>query len=285
MSSTPHTHGGYYIPGPSRYPIVLATALLFLCLGAVLKINGIFVGDVSLAIGAALALYALVGWFGTVIGETRAGVYHERENRSFRRGMLWFITSEVVFFASLFGVLFYEREISVPWLASLAPHYTPWPGFTSSWPSSGPAGRSFTPMAPWGIPALNTLILLSSGVTVTWAHWALRKGKRTLTSLGLLLTVALGVLFLAMQAHEYHEAYTKLGLTLGSGVYGATFFVLTGFHGFHVLLGVTMLSVILVRSLRGHFDAENHFAFEAVSWYWHFVDVVWLMLFVFVYWL
>ncbi len=285
MATTSHGHGDYYVPQPSRYPILLSAAILFLALGTVLRINGFEAGDVSLAIGGALASYALFGWFGSVIGETRAGVYHEKEERAFRRGMLWFITSEVVFFASLFGVLFYEREISLPWLASLPSHYTPWPGFSATWPSAGPAGKGFTPMTPWGIPALNTVILLTSGATITWAHWALRRGKPRLTSLGLFLTVALGVLFLGLQAHEYHEAYTHLGLTLGSGVYGATFFVLTGFHGFHVFLGATMLTVILIRSIKGHFDPKHHFAFEAVSWYWHFVDVVWLMLFVFVYWL
>ncbi len=285
MSSTAHDRDGYYIPRPSRYPVVLSGAILFLSLGAALRLNGLGAGSAFLLVGAAFAAYALVGWFATVIGETRSGVYLERENRSFRRGMFWFITTEVVFFASLFGVLFYEREISIRWLAALPSAYTPWPGFTATWPTSGPAGKAFTPMAPWGIPALNTLILLSSGVTITWAHWNLRKGRRALTSLGLLLTVTLGALFLGLQAHEYHEAYTRLGLTLGSGVYGATFFVLTGFHGLHVLIGVTMLTVILIRSLKGHFDPKHHFAFEAVSWYWHFVDVVWLMLFVFVYWL
>ncbi len=285
MSGTNETHGGYFIPNPSRYPIVLSTALLFLSLGAVLKVNGFGAGDVSLVAGAALTLYALFGWFGDVIDESQAGVYKAQEDRSFRRGMAWFITSEVVFFASLFGVLFYERVISVPALAAYAPHFTPWPGFTAAWPSSGPEGKPFTPMAPWGIPAINTLILLTSGATITWAHWALRRNKRMQTSLGLFLTIALGVTFLTLQAHEYKEAYSSLGLTLGSGVYGATFFILTGFHGFHVMLGVTMLTVTFLRSLKGHFRPDHHFAFEAVSWYWHFVDVVWLLLFVFVYWL
>lgn len=285
MTGVTDTHGSYYLPSPSRYPVILAASLLFLSLGAVLKINSIAFGGVALLAGAALLLYALFGWFGSVIAESQAGVYHEREDRVFRRGMIWFITSEVVFFASLFGVLFYERQISVPALASLTPHFTPWPGYTAAWPTSGPAGKPFTAMAAWGIPALNTLILLSSGATVTWAHRSLIKNKRMQTNVGLILTVALGLSFLLLQAHEYHEAYARLGLTLGSGVYGATFFILTGFHGLHVLLGVTMLTVISARSVKGHFTPGHHFAFEAVSWYWHFVDVVWLMLFVFVYWL
>ncbi|MDE2089852.1 MAG: cytochrome c oxidase subunit 3 [Gammaproteobacteria bacterium] len=285
MTGTTDTHGNYYLPNPSPYPIILSVSLFFLSLGFALAVNDIAFGTWSLLAGAALLLYVLFGWFGKVIGESRAGLYHEREDRSFRWGMIWFITSEVIFFAGLFGVLFYERNISVPWLASFSSHFTPWPGFTGAWPSSGPAGKAFTPMEAWGIPALNTLILLSSGVTVTWAHWGLRRNNRLQTNLGLFLTVALGLSFLVLQAHEYRHAYTHLGLTLGSGVYGSTFFILTGFHGLHVTLGVIMLSVILSRSLKGHFTSDHHFAFEAVSWYWHFVDVVWLLLFVFVYWL
>jgi cytochrome c oxidase subunit 3 len=155
------------------------------------------------------------------------------------------------------------------------------------WPTNGPAdvGGTFKPMEAWGVPAINTLTLLTSGVTVTWAHWGLKKNDRTQLILGLMATVVLGVLFLSLQAFEYHHAYTEMNLTLKSGIYGTTFFMLTGFHGLHVTLGATMLTVILLRSIKGHFSAEHHFAFEAVAWYWHFVDVVWLGLFVFVYWL
>jgi cytochrome c oxidase subunit 3 len=162
-----------------------------------------------------------------------------------------------------------------------------WPGFEAVWPTNGPAavGGDYTPMGAWGIPAINTLILLSSGVTVTWAHWGLKKGDRTQLILGLMATVALGFLFIGLQAYEYSHAYHELNLTLGTGMYGTTFYMLTGFHGLHVTLGATMLLVILIRSMKGHFTNENHFAFEAVAWYWHFVDVVWLGLFVFVYWL
>ncbi len=146
-------------------------------------------------------------------------------------------------------------------------------------------GDAFTPMGPWGIPALNTLLLLTSGATLTWAHWGLIKNNRTLLIWGLFLTVLLGAIFLGFQAYEYIHAYSELGLTLGAGIYGATFFILTGFHGMHVTLGTIMLMVILGRCMKGHFSEHNHFAFEAVAWYWHFVDVVWLILFVFVYWL
>ena len=140
-------------------------------------------------------------------------------------------------------------------------------------------------MEAWGLPTLNTLILLTSGVTVTWAHWALKKMNRSQLILGLLLTVVLGITFLCLQAFEYGHAYEELGLSLDSGIYGTTFFMLTGFHGAHVTLGTIMLMVILVRAIKGHFSPHNHFAFEGVAWYWHFVDVVWLFLYIFVYWL
>ena len=158
--------------------------------------------------------------------------------------------------------------------------------FNAHWPSAGPGfTEQFSPMAAWGIPAINTLLLLSSGVTVTIAHWALKENKRGMLNLFLFFTVLLGVLFLTLQVHEYGHAYSELNLKLTTGVYGSTFFMLTGFHGFHVTLGAIMLTVILVRCLKGHFKPDHHFAFEAVAWYWHFVDVVWLGLFIFVYWL
>ena len=210
---------------------------------------------------------------------------------SFRWSMGWFIFSEVMFFAAFFGALFYARIYSVPWLGGAGNNVMTnellWPAFEAIWPTNGPGnvGGDFQTMGAWGLPAINTLILLSSGVTVTWAHWALKKGDRGQLILGLLATVALGFLFLSLQVYEYGHAYSELGLTLGSGIYGSTFFMLTGFHGLHVTLGAIMLLVILIRSIKGHFTAEHHFAFEAVAWYWHFVDVVWLGLFVFVYWL
>jgi cytochrome c oxidase subunit 3 len=282
--STP-TH--YYVPHESHYPVVLAGALFFLALGFILLINRYAPGPWFMSAAGLLIAYVLFGWFGTVIDEHQRGRFGEWEDRSFRYGMVWFIASEVAFFAAFFGALFYVRVISVPTLAGmeLAHGVTLWPGFTGEWPTSGPAGPSFTPMAAWGIPALNTALLLSSGATVTWAHWALLKGRRAQLNLGLAATVLLGAIFLGFQIYEYQHAYADLGLTLGAGAYGATFFMLTGFHGFHVTLGVIMLTVVLMRCLKGHFDSEHHFAFEAVAWYWHFVDVVWLVLFVFVYWL
>jgi cytochrome c oxidase subunit 3 len=138
-------------------------------------------------------------------------------------------------------------------------------------------------VSAWGVPALNTVLLLTSGVTVTLAHWALKARDQAKTVLWLAATVLLGATFLGFQAFEYHHAYTEMNLTLGSGVYGSTFFMLTGFHGFHVTIGTIMLLVITLRAAKGHFTPDSHFAFEGVAWYWHFVDVVWLGLFIFVY--
>jgi cytochrome c oxidase subunit 3 len=196
-----------------------------------------------------------------------------------------------MFFAAFFGALFYARNLSVPWLGGeghgLMTKEVLWPAYQSAWPTAGPAdvGGEFEPMPAWGLPAINTLILLSSGATITWAHWGLKEGKRSHLILGLMATISLGFLFLAFQATEYMEAYHEMNLTLQSGIYGSTFFMLTGFHGLHVTIGAIMLTVMLIRSLKGHFTPKNHFAFEAAAWYWHFVDVVWLGLFIFVYWL
>ncbi|HEX9628060.1 MAG TPA: cytochrome c oxidase subunit 3 [Acidiferrobacterales bacterium] len=275
-------HGSYYLPNPSPWPVITSAGLFGLALGTVLAINGVAVGPWLMAIGGALIVYMMFRWFGQVVGESEGGQYNAQVDVSFRLGMGWFIFSEVMFFAAFFGALFYARQFAVPWLGETE---LLWPGFDASWPTAGPAGASFTPMGAWGIPALNTLILLTSGATVTWAHWGLLKDNRAQLVVGLILTVALGITFLALQAYEYVHAYTELGLTLKAGVYGATFFMLTGFHGFHVTMGTIMLMVILVRSIKGHFKPDHHFAFEGVAWYWHFVDVVWLGLFIFVYWL
>ena len=245
--------------------------------------------------GTAVILWMVFKWMGAVISESLSGKYKNWEDKSFRFGMIVFICSEVAFFAAFFGALFYMRVLSVPELASYAPDITPYKDFLGTWPSTGPGGNvlgaeyvppaNFKPMHWMGLPLVNTIILLTSGATITWAHWGLIKNNRKQLVIGMALTVALGIAFLACQAFEYHEAYTEMGLTLGSGAYGATFFMLTGFHGFHVTLGTIMLIVILLRCMKGHFTPEHHFGFEGVAWYWHFVDVVWLGLFIFVYWL
>ena len=283
MANTQST--GYYFAPPSKWPVVGSTALLFLAVSGVLLFNSYHVGWIPFAIGFLILLYMLFGWFGTVIHESEGGLFNRQVDMSFRWAMSWFIFSEVMFFAAFFGALFYARQYSVPWLGDIENKIL-WPDYTSLWPTAGPYRPiEFTAMEAWGIPAINTLLLLSSGVTVTWAHWALKKGDRRNLIFGLALTIILGITFLILQASEYMHAYSELNLKLTSGVFGSTFFLLTGFHGFHVTLGATMLIVILFRCVAGHFRPDHHFAFEAVSWYWHFVDVVWLLLFVFVYWL
>jgi cytochrome c oxidase subunit 3 len=276
----------YYIPQPSTWPIIGATALLFMGFGAAFTFNDIGAGPWLLTIGFAILVYLFFGWFGQVARESEKGTYSHQVDVSFRWGMSWFIFSEVMFFAAFFGALFYVRILSVPDLALGETGQLVWPGFSAKWPVSGPGiEETFTPMGAWGIPAINTLILLTSGATVTWAHWGLIKNNRTQLILGLIATIALGIVFLFLQGYEYYHAYHELNLNLTMGAYGATFFMLTGFHGFHVTMGTIMLIVILGRSIAGHFTPEHHFGFEGVSWYWHFVDVVWLLLFVLVYWL
>lgn len=274
----------YYVPHASQYSVLLSVGMFLLALGFVLRLNAMAAGTVGMFLGAGVIVYVVVGWFGDVIRENVGGHYRGWEDRSFRWGMVTFILSEVMFFAAFFGALYYMRMISAPELASFDPQYTPYPGYTGEWPTSGPKGAPFTPMAAWGIPAINTVILLTSGATLTWAHWGLLEDKRRHLLLGLSVTIALGLLFLALQVHEYQAAYNELGLTLEAGAYGATFFMLTGFHGLHVTLGTIMLMVMLARAMRGHFNPDGHFAFSAAAWYWHFVDVVWLLLFLFVYW-
>ena len=276
----------YFVPEPSKYPIFGSIALLLFGGGAVMWLNDVGAGPWVLALGLAVLIYMLFGWFGQVVHESESGRYGKRVDTSFRWSMGWFIFSEVMFFAAFFGALFYARVLSVPALSSGENEALLWQGFTSAWPTAGPnAADSFTPMGAWGIPALNTLILLTSGATITWAHYGLLKDKRGQFKLGLLLTILLGAIFLGFQIYEYLHAYGDLNLRLDSGIYGSTFYLLTGFHGLHVTIGAIMLTVMLGRALAGHFTAEHHFAFEATAWYWHFVDVVWLMLFVVVYWL
>ena len=286
MSSS---NGGYYLPAPSHWPIVGSVGMFLMLFGFASFLHGS--SALVMIAGAAIIIFMLFGWFGTVINESLSGKYNAQVDVSFRMGMGWFIFSEVMFFAAFFGVLFYARMWAIPWLGgssnNVMTHELLWPAFDAVWPTNGPGdvGGDYQVMGAWGIPAINTLILLSSGVTITWAHWGLKKADQTQLILGLMATVALGFLFLGLQAYEYYEAYHVMNLKLTTGMYGSTFFMLTGFHGLHVTLGATMLFVILIRSMKGHFTEEHHFAFEAVAWYWHFVDVVWLILFVFVYWL
>ena len=279
----------YYVPHQTKWPIIGSLGMITMLASAAFWVNGYAAAPWTFTLGAAILIYMLFGWFGEVIRESEAGLYNDQVDTSFRMGMLWFIFSEIMFFACFFGALFYARVLSVPWLGGEGTGaYTNemlWQGYQSVWPTAGPAelGGPFQTIPAFGIPFLNTLILLASGVTVTLAHHALKKNERTRLVLWLAATVLLGLVFVFFQVEEYIEAYQQLGLTLGSGIYGSTFFMLTGFHGLHVSLGAIMLLVITIRCARGHFKPDQHFGFEAVAWYWHFVDVVWLGLFIFVY--
>jgi len=286
--------GQYYFPHGSRLPFFGSASLFVLMAGAAATLNGASIGGWVLGTGFLLICTLFFLWFGQVIHENQAGLYNEQVGRSFRMGMMWFIFSEVMFFAAFFGALFYARQLSVPWLGGGGEKAVTgllWPGFEASWPSNGPGALSpredgtYEIIPAFGLPAVNTMLLLTSGLTLTIAHHALKEGHRTMLKIFLALTFLLGFTFLGVQAHEYGDAYTVHGLQLGTGIYGSTFFMLTGFHGLHVTVGAIMLVVIWLRSLKGHFTPRHHFAFEAVAWYWHFVDVVWLGLYIVVYWL
>jgi len=282
----------YYVPSQSYWPIVGAIGLLFIAIGAGTSVQQMHTeassGSWLLFIGIAIIIAMMFGWFNDVIKESDQGLYSAQMDRSFRQGMSWFIFSEVMFFFAFFGALFYVRTISVPWLGGASNNAMTgevlWPAFEAIWPlTTTPNGDTTEAMGWQGLPLYNTLILLTSSVTLHFAHVGLEQGKRK-QLIGLLsVTVLLGVAFLILQAEEYVHAYREMGLTLSAGVYGNTFFLLTGFHGLHVTIGTIMLFVMLVRVIKGHFLPERHFAFQATSWYWHFVDVVWLGLFFFVY--
>lgn len=291
------SHEQYYVPAQSKWPIIATVALLITVYGLGSWFNDLSAerdesnGPLIFFIGALLIAYMMFGWFGAVVRESRSGLYSAQMDRSFRWGMMWFIFSEVMFFAAFFGTLFYIRYWVGPWLGGEGDKGVSnmlWPGFEYTWPLLNNPDPKLYPapegvISAWGLPLINTILLVSSSFTLTWAHHALKKGNRKHLKIGLGLTVLLGAAFLALQIEEYIHAYSELGLTLGSGIYGATFFMLTGFHGAHVTIGAIILTVMLVRILRGHFNAEHHFGFEAAAWYWHFVDVVWLGLFIFVY--
>jgi len=286
-----HSSNKYYIPESTRWPLITSIGLFIMFGGASILLNGGEIGQYVMYVGLAVVIWMMFTWFSEVIGESEGGIFNEQVDTSFRMGMFWFIFSEVMFFACFFGALWYARNLSLPWLGGEGNNFLTnqflWDGYEKTWPSNGPGniGGTFEPMAAMGIPAINTAILLTSGVTLTIAHHALKEGKRAILNIFLALTFLLGFIFMGLQVEEYIEAYQHLNLTLESGIYGSTFFMLTGFHGLHVTIGATMLLVIWLRCLKGHFTPKKHFAFEGVAWYWHFVDVVWLGLFIFVYWL
>jgi cytochrome c oxidase subunit 3 len=293
MSSTSHGATPYYfVPSPSSYPALAAAGLFFMALGAGQWINGVAWGEYSLYAGLLILLAVLFKWFGAAISESEGGSYSRKVDLSFRWSMSWFIFSEVMFFGAFFTALWWMRVHSVPALGSLENSLI-WPDFKAAWPSAvagataSPAGivEPFQTMTPFWLPTINTALLLSSGVTLTIAHHALQVGNRGRTIAFMWMTVLLGLVFLFVQGYEYAHAYSDLNLKLTSGAYGSTFFMLTGFHGFHVLVGMLMLLFITLRLQKGHFTPQRHFGFEGAAWYWHFVDVVWLGLYILVYWL
>ena len=282
---------------PSALPICASLAILIIALGIVNWLHAAWFGP-YLFFSGLIAMIGIAGvWFYAAIcddiGLSEAD--YAQSDLNYRWSMGWFIFSELWFFIAFFGVLFYVRAISLPRLSGAGSgesmtHYLLWPSFTNHWPllNTPDPSRYLGPdaaMQAWGIPVVNTLILLTSGLTITLAHWGIVRGKNRQALFWQLLTVVLGSVFLAFQVYEYYEAYQHLDMRLNSGVYSNVFYVMTGFHGLHVFLGTIMLLVIAFRIYRDDFSPHDHFAFEATSWYWHFVDVIWLLLFVFVYWL
>jgi cytochrome c oxidase subunit III len=284
---TPH----YFVPGPSAYPVLTALGLFFVFFGAAQWINGYSWGAYSLAAGLLVWAGVIFNWFSTAVTESEKGLYGDRIDVSFRWSMSWFIFSEVMFFGAFFGALYWARLHAVPNLGSLD-NAILWPDFKAVWPSvqagatASPAGiiEPFSTVGPFWLPTINTALLLTSGVTLTVAHHALIANQRAKCIAFMWLTVLLGATFLGVQGYEYAHAYADLNLKLNSGIFGSTFFMLTGFHGFHVFVGMLMLLFITLRLHRGHFTPTRHFGFEGAAWYWHFVDVVWLGLYVVVYW-
>ena len=297
----------YYVPESSKLPFAMAITMLTLIVGAATTVNAIGTESnayLILITGFLMMWTTMFFWFSQVIKENDAGLNNSMLNSSYVWGMSWFIFSEVMFFFAFFLALGYIRNFAVPWLGGegeKAISNMLWPGFESHWPLvvtpdqaafPGPSeemslGTAYqhgglAGVLGW-IPLYNTILLLSSSVTVHIAHLNLKNNNRQKFHFWLALTLIMGYGFVALQVIEYYEAYVHMGLTLNSGAYGTTFFMLTGFHGFHVCLGAIILTIMLLRGLRGHFKPDDHFGFEAGSWYWHFVDVVWICLVAFVY--
>jgi cytochrome c oxidase subunit III len=291
-TSTPGTTPYYFVPQPSRHPAMAAFGLFWIIFGASQWINGTDWGKYLLAFGFLWLFGVLFQWFRDAIHESQSGSYGHKVDLSFRWSMSWFIFSEVMFFGAFFTALWWMRAHSVPALGGVD-NAVLWPDFKAVWPSVAPGATAspaniiepFQTMTPFWLPTINTALLLSSGVTVTIAHHALRENHRGRTIFFMWCTVLLGATFVGVQAYEYFHAYHELNLKLSSGAYGSTFFMLTGFHGFHVIVGMLMLLFITLRIMKGHFTPERHFGFEGAAWYWHFVDVVWLGLYTLVYWL
>ncbi|MFO0388269.1 MAG: cytochrome c oxidase subunit 3 [Alphaproteobacteria bacterium] len=264
-----HQDHPYHLVNPSPWPILSSLALFLLTLGMAMFMHKHSIGGIVALAGLALMLYCMYGWWSDVVKEAREEKAHTREvTRGLRFGMALFIASEVMFFAAFFWAFF--GASTLPKL----PLEEVWAVAEGIWPPKG-----IEPFDPWHLPFLNTLILLLSGTTVTWAHYAILHNQQKQAVQALWYTVILGVIFTLCQAYEYSHA----AFGFKDGIYASTFYMATGFHGFHVIVGTIFLAVCLVRAKKGHFVPNQHLGFEFAAWYWHFVDVVWLFLFVFVY--
>ncbi len=295
--STQDAYEEYYVPHSSKLPIFASLGIFLTVYGMGNMFNEMTAGtdssfgEIVFLLGGIVMSATLFAWFSIVIKENQQKLYSEQMNRSFVWGMSWFIFSEVMFFAAFFGALFYIRVFVVDWIGGVGergPSDMLWPEYTPHWPLLDTPNPEMFPGADavihwWPLPLINTALLLTSSVTITIAHHGLNEGNRKKFVNWLALTVALGLAFLCVQTYEYVHAYRDLGLTLNAGIFGTTFFMLTGFHGAHVTLGTFMLIIMLFRAMKGHFDKDDCFGFEAAAWYWHFVDVVWVGLFLFVY--
>ncbi len=253
----------FHLVDPSPWPFVTALSSFVLMNGSVMYFQSIKGGNFVMLFGLLLVVLTMIIWWRDVIREaTFEGHHTQAVQTGLRYGMILFIVSEIMFFFAFFWAFFHS---------SLAPTVE----IGSIWPP-----EAIHPFNPWEVPLLNTIILLTSGATVTWAHHAITTGLRTEAIYGLILTLFLAIFFTALQVFEYQEA----SFNIADGIYGSTFFMATGFHGFHVIIGTLFLAVCLVRLIKYHFTTTHHFGFEAAAWYWHFVDVVWLFLFVTIYW-
>ena len=268
MAEAHAKHHDYHLVDPSPWPIIGAVSAFVLALAAIFAMHG----QVSwwwIAPGIIGVLYTMFGWWVDVIKEAHRGDHTPVVQLHLRYGMIMFIASEVMFFVAWFWAFFDASLFSNETI-----QYARVEATGGKWP---PAGLEV--LDPWHLPLVNTLILLTSGTTVTWAHHSLLHNDRSGLKWGLALTIVLGLIFTAVQAYEYIHA----PFDFKNNIYGATFFMATGFHGFHVIIGTIFLIVCLVRAFLGHFTPEQHFGFEAAAWYWHFVDVVWLFLFTCIY--
>jgi len=275
----------YHVPPPSHYPVTINLGLFILALGVALRINAIASGIVPILAGIAVVLYGAFGWVGKIICEDESGSYHPWEDRSFRIGMAYFILSVLAFFGAFLLALMYVRVFALPELASMDPHFTLWPDFKGAWPSGGPKSQAFTPLGATGFPAVNAILILASAVSLMWARRGLSTANRGQMVAGLAIALVLGVAFLLQQAMEYRHA-AELGVTLASGVYGSYFYMLTGVHGVHMLAGILMLAILLLRAFHGHFKPESTVGLDLVTWYWNFAVVIpGLLVFVYFYWL